>query len=101
MRAPLRAGAAGTLWLALPCGLLQSALIVAALASTPWQGAAAMGVFAASSSIGLAAAPALWSRMSARANAWAARACGAALLTASGWALGHGLWERVVALCGG
>ena len=99
---PLRAAGAGTLWFALPCGLLQSALIVAALASTPAQGAAAMAAFALASSIGLAAYPALWSRMSANARAgrWVVRASGAALLATSGWSLGHGLWLRVAALCG-
>lgn len=98
----LRAGAAGTLWIGMPCGLLQSALIVAALASTPWQGAAAMGAFAVASSSGLAVFPALWTQRVAgeRARAWMVRTAGAMLMAASAWALGHGLWQRVVALCG-
>ncbi len=108
MRVPgsLRAAAAGTLWLALPCGLLQSALIVAALASTPWQGAAAMSAFAATSSLGLVVYPALRSRLTHRphamlSGAWAIRASGAALVAASVWGLGHGLWQRLDALCAG
>lgn len=102
MSGPLRAAGAGTLWLALPCGLLQSALIVAALASTPVQGAVAMGAFATASSLGLAGYPALWSRWStdAKAGVWAIRASGAALLATSTWALADGLWQRVAALCG-
>jgi sulfite exporter TauE/SafE len=101
MAGPLRAAGAGSLWVGLPCGLLQSALIVAALASTPLSGAIAMAAFAATSSVGLAAIPALWagSSANARAGVWAIRAAGAALLASAGWALGHGLWERIAALC--
>lgn len=101
MAGALRAAGVGTLWAALPCGLLQSALIVAALASTPLQGALAMGAFAATSSVGLAGFAALWSRGAAPSDSatWAVRASGALLLASSGWALGHGLWQRVAALC--
>ena len=108
MKAPARAGAAGAagaLWLALPCGLLQSALLLAALANTPMQGAMAMMAFAATSSLGLGLYPALWSRWIARAggavraNAVAARLAGAVLAASSGWALSQGLWQRVAALC--
>lgn len=95
---PLRAGAAGSLWLAWPCGLLQSALLVAALADTPGQGAAAMAAFAATSSLGLWLPGLLWRRLpGATAGSW--RLAGAALVTAAGFALGHGLWERVAAFC--
>ncbi len=101
INAPVRATAAGALWLVLPCGLLQSALLIAALANTPLQGAAAMAAFAATSSVGLGVYPALWSgrRSGAMAGAWAARLAGAALVSTSAWALGHGLWQRVAALC--
>jgi sulfite exporter TauE/SafE len=99
--APARAAGAGALWLVLPCGLLQSALLVAALANTPLQGAAAMAAFAATSSLGLGALPVLWARgmSNARASAWAARLAGGALVATSAWALGDGLWQRVAALC--
>lgn len=99
--APLRAGAAGGLWLAWPCGLLQSALLVASLADTPAQGAAAMAAFAATSSLGLWLPASLWGRLpsGARATAWAWRLAGAALVAAAGFALGHGLWERVALYC--
>lgn len=98
---PLRAGAAGSLWLAVPCGLLQSALLIAALANTPLQGAAAMASFAVASSLGLWLPAAVWARapLGARQTAWALRAAGASLVVASGWALGHGVWERVAAYC--
>ena len=66
--APLRAGAAGGMLLALPCGLLQSALLIAALANTPLQGALAMGSFAAASSLGLWLPGALAARAPGRAS---------------------------------
>jgi sulfite exporter TauE/SafE len=105
MQGPLRAGGTGLLWLAWPCGLLQSALVVAALANTPLTGALAMLAFSLTSSLGLAVVPALSSRWTAarfaawQSPAWAVRLAGLALAGASGWALGHGLWERVVAPC--
>jgi len=100
----LGAGALGTLWVAMPCGLLQSALIVAALADTPAQGAAAMGAFALASSLGLVALPALVAAglpgfSGERATRGVVRLSGLLLLVGSGWALGHGLWQRVAALC--
>jgi len=98
---PLRAAGAGSLWVALPCGLLQSALVVAALASTPLQGAAAMAAFAATSSLGLAVLPMAWARgVEVSTLRWAVRASGSLLIVGSGWALGHGLWQRVAAYCG-
>jgi sulfite exporter TauE/SafE len=101
MAAPLRAGAAGSLWLALPCGLLQSALVVAALANTPLQGAAAMAAFATTSSLGLWLPAGLWARAGAGARAapWVARLAGAMLVAAAGWALFHDLWLRWSAWC--
>lgn len=101
LRAPTRAGVAGAMWLALPCGLLQSALLIAALASSAVHGAAAMAAFAITSSVGLGVYPALWSTRGSGAGAsqWAVRAAGLALAVTSGWALGHGLWQRVADLC--
>ena len=107
VQGPMRAAGAGALWLAWPCGLLQSALVVATLAGSAASGAAVMAAFAITSSAGLVAGPALWLRLSGGATAslvagrWAVRLSGAGLVVASGWALGHGLWERVVALCFG
>lgn len=99
--APLRAGAAGAMLLALPCGLLQSALLIAALANTPLQGALAMGSFAAASSLGLWLPGALAARAPGRAsvNVLMLRLAGATLAAASAWALTHDLWLRWVAWC--
>ena len=108
MRGPSRSGAAGLAWVAWPCGLLQSALLVAALANTPWQGAGVMAGFAVASGAGLVLGPALWWRLAGNggvaAAVWlsparAVRLAGAALALASAWALGHGLWVRVLAWC--
>lgn len=112
--APLRSAAAGTLWFAWPCGLLQSALMLAALANGAWQGAAVMAAFAMGSALGLGALP-LWRarrllRRGGGRGAGAApvrvdhsalllRAAGAALAAGAAWALGHGLWAQIQAYC--
>ncbi|MET0519083.1 MAG: sulfite exporter TauE/SafE family protein [Burkholderiaceae bacterium] len=108
-----RAGLAGLAWVAWPCGVLQGALLLAALASSPPSGALVMALFALASLPGLALAPWLWSRWSqwsqpagggggtavAQLGALGLRVAGAGLVLASGWALGHGLWTRVAAWC--
>ena len=102
---PMRTGATGVAWVALPCGLLQSAIVVAALADSAAGGAAAMSAFALTSATGLAAVPLLTLRAGGTGTAgllssgWAVRLAGVALAGASAWALGHGLWQRVVAIC--
>ena len=50
---------AGLFWAFLPCGLLYAALMVAALASRPWEGGLVMLAFALPSAIGVWAAPAM------------------------------------------
>lgn len=105
MQGPARAAAAGSLWVAWPCGLLQSALVVAALANTAWAGAAAMAVFAGVSAAGLSLAPWAFNRLTGsgigalQANVWAIRLAGAALAAASAWAMGHDLFMRFVDYC--
>ena len=103
MRGPLRATALGGAWVAVPCGLLQSALLVAALANGAAAGALVMAIFAAASSLGLLAAGAAWQRAVARPDAlhWAVRLAGAMMAAASAWALGHGLWRQFIAYCFG
>ncbi|MDE2395842.1 MAG: sulfite exporter TauE/SafE family protein, partial [Burkholderiales bacterium] len=105
MRGPAESALAGGLWCAWPCGLLQSALVIAALADDAPGGAFVMAAFAIASGAGLALAPWLWQRLGGHAAAagapWAARAAGALLAAASGWALFHGLWMRVAAYCFG
>ena len=103
--ATARAGAIGACWGAMPCGLLQSALIVAALASGPLQGAGVMAVFALGSALSLWLAPLLWLRLYARGGAGArstlaVRLAGVLLVVASTFALAHGLRAAInQALC--
>jgi len=106
MQLPLRASAAGAVWVAWPCGLLQSAIVVAGLANTAASGAAVMAVFAAASSVGLVAAPWLLRHLgaandSAAAVVLATRAAGALLALASAWALSRDVLPRVIEYCFG
>jgi len=100
-----RAGVIGACWVGMPCGLLQSALLVAALASDPAQGALVMTAFAVTSGIGLWLGPQLWHRLRAgargeQAAALSVRAAGALLAGASLFALSHGLGAAIEqALC--
>lgn len=55
--------AAGFLWALMPCGLLYSALLVAALSGGPLEGAITMALFALSSGIWLLAGPWIWLRL--------------------------------------
>jgi len=100
-----RSGLIGACWVGLPCGLLQSALIVAALASGPAQGALVMSAFGIASGVGLWLGPQLWLRLRAgpageRAAALSVRLAGALLAGSSLFALGHGLGAAIEqALC--
>jgi hypothetical protein len=105
VQGPVRAGGAGALWVAWPCGLLHSALLVAAMTETAASGALAMTAFAATSAAGLLWAPWVFARLgrggrAQRVEAWAARLAGAMLVAAAGWSLTHGLWQRFAAYCG-
>jgi uncharacterized protein len=106
VRGPGRTVAAGALWVAWPCGLLQSAVLVAALADTPWTGAAVMAVFALATGAGLTAAPWAWRRLGRGGPAAAigatvgVRVAGLLLAASSGWVLTRGLWHQVAAYCG-
>ncbi len=105
------AATAGAAWVAWPCGLLQSALIVAALANTPQAGAAVMAGFGLASAGGLMLGPWMltrWrgsvgtpgeARRADRITAWATRAAGAALAGGSAFALGGDVWGRALAYC--
>ena len=95
-----RAGMAGACWAAMPCGLLQSALLVAALSSGPAAGAASMAAFAVASSLGLWLGPQIWTRLrrgraGSGAAAWSVRGAGALLATSSVFALWHGLGDAI------
>ncbi len=105
---PLRSGLAGLAWVAWPCAALQAALAVSALASSAAGGALVMAAFALGSLPALAFAPWVWGRWRARgaavlsaeaAGRLGLRIGGAGLVLGSGWALGHGIWERVAGWC--
>ncbi len=92
--------AMGALWALMPCGLLYSALVVAALAGSVVGGAAVMALFAAGSGVMLVAGPWAWSRLrgygggsggNAAQGALGVRLAGVALAAMSGWALWMGL----------
>ncbi len=90
----------GALWALLPCGLLYSALLVAALTSNVVEGAAVMGLFALGSSVSLMAGPWLWLRLRKPGSGqWAVRLAGLALLATSLWALWMGLVHNTAPWC--
>ena len=87
--APLGLGAA---WALLPCGLLYSALMVAALAGDAVGGAAVMALFALGSGLWLWLGPWLLLRLGQSARgAWGMRVAGLALAATSAWGLWMGL----------
>lgn len=106
LHGPVRSGVAGALWVAWPCGLLQSALLMAALANSAAGGALVMASFATVTTAALALGPWVWARVgrsgstAALASPWAVRLSGAVLAGAAAWALGHGVWAEVAAYCG-
>lgn len=78
----------GALWTFLPCGLLYSALLVAALTGNALEGAWVMALFAAGTSVSLMAGPWLWLRLRGNgAGNWGVRLAGLALVVSSVWAL--------------
>lgn len=90
----------GALWSLLPCGLLYSALLVAALTSSMTEGAAVMALFALGSSVSLMAGPWLWLRLRKQGSGkWAIRLAGLALLATSVWALWMGLVHNTAPWC--
>ena len=117
----------GVLWSLLPCGLLYSALLVAAMASGPMEGASVMALFALGSGVSLMAGPWLWLRLRLtprlkagtpqqgssvvrfhdgrsddggdRGGKWAMRIAGLALFATSGWALWMGLVHDTAPWC--
>lgn len=106
IRWSMQSGTAGLAWAAWPCGLLQSALLVASMANSALGGAAVMFSFAFASASGLAVGGELWRRFASpgrstsTASRWIVRFSGLALMASASWALGHGVWMRVAAWCG-
>jgi len=102
---PARSATIGLAWVAWPCGLLQSALVVAALANGPIGGAAVMLAFGLATASSLLLGPALWVRLgrggSAISTSMGARFAGALLAGASAWSIGSGVWQSGLAYCFG
>ena len=108
---PLRSGLVGLAWVAWPCPALQGGLLLSALASSAQGGALVMAAFAIGSIPALVVAPWAWARWQTRHGrtstsalrftAWGVRAAGLGLTLVSGWALSHGIWERLAAWCEG
>lgn len=97
-------GLIGVLWALLPCGLLYSAVLVAALTGSAAQGAGVMALFALGSGVSLMAGPWLWLRLRGNDHGdaggkWAIRIAGLALLASSVWALWMGLVHNTAPWC--
>jgi sulfite exporter TauE/SafE len=89
----MRGGAlyAGMAWALMPCGLLYSAVLVAALSGGALPGAFSMVAFGLGGAMWLLAAPHAWRWLSGRVSQlraeWGARAAGLMLVAVSLWAL--------------
>ena len=99
--------ALGMIWSLLPCGLLYSALLLAALGGNVARGAMVMGSFALGTSVTMTLGPWLWLRLRSQNQSpadasrgdWGVRLAGAALAASSGWALWMGLMHNAAPWC--
>jgi sulfite exporter TauE/SafE len=91
----------GTLWALLPCGLLYSALLVAAMADSVVSGAMVMALFALGTAVTMTAAPWLWLRLHGQQGSgkWGIRIAGLALAASSAWALWMALANNAAPWC--
>ena len=90
----------GALWALMPCGLLYSALMVAALTGNAWDGAITMACFALGSGLSLGFAPWLLLKLKSLGDgAWGIRLAGLALASTSGWGLWLGLAHNQAPWC--
>ncbi|MDR0479376.1 MAG: sulfite exporter TauE/SafE family protein [Burkholderiaceae bacterium] len=97
LAAPLTIGVA---WALLPCGMLYSAVMVAALSGRAVEGAAVMLVFAIGSGITLWLGPWLLLRFGINAGGiWGMRLAGLALTITAGWGLWMGLMHGQAPWC--
>lgn len=81
-------------WALMPCGLLYSGLLVAALSANAVEGAGVMALFALGTSMALSAGPWLLLRLGDwRGGGAGIRLAGLILMLASGWALWMGLTQ--------
>lgn len=90
----------GVAWALMPCGLLYSALLVASLSASAWDGALIMALFSVGTSVSLTLGPWLLLRFhGARSGAWGIRLAGVALAATSGWALWMGMTKPTGLWC--
>jgi uncharacterized protein len=90
----------GMMWSLLPCGLLYSALLVAALTGSIAEGAAVMALFALGSGVSLMSGPWLWWRLRGQGSGqWAIRLAGLVLFATSVWALWMGMAHNTAPWC--
>jgi uncharacterized protein len=100
-----RAGCVGLAWVAWPCGVLQGALLLAAMANDGAGGAFVMAAFALGSMPALGAAPWMWRRLRQAVGpridmaAIGYRVAGLTLAATSTWAMAHGLRAQLAAFC--
>jgi len=94
----------GALWVAMPCGLLYSALMLAGLANGPVHGALVMALFAVGSGLSLVLAPWLWQRLgrggSIVRQEWGTRIAGGVLAAVALQALWGDLSRQIRIWCG-
>lgn len=83
--------AVGSAWALMPCGLLYSALLVAALSGSVAAGAATMALFGLGGTVWLLAGPWAWGRLRSRLDrargGWGTRLAGLLLCGVAAWAL--------------
>jgi len=90
----------GVLWACMPCGLLYSALMVAALTGNVLDGAITMASFALGSGVSLGFAPWMLLKLKSLGDgAWGIRLAGLALVLTSSWALWMGLAHNQAPWC--
>lgn len=90
----------GALWTFLPCGLLYSALLVAALTGRAIEGATVMALFALGTSVSMMAGPWAWLRLRGKNSGdWGVRLAGLALAASSVWALWMGFAHDAAPWC--
>lgn len=90
----------GVLWAFMPCGLLYSALMVAALTGNVLDGAITMACFALGSGVSLGFAPWMLLKLKSLGDgAWGIRLAGLALVLTSSWALWLGLAHNQAPWC--
>ncbi|HEU4709258.1 MAG TPA: sulfite exporter TauE/SafE family protein [Methylophilaceae bacterium] len=91
--------ATGMLWALMPCGLLYSALLIAALNNSAAGGALSMGLFALGTTISLQAGPWLWQRLRNKNEKSGMRLAGLLLIFAAGWALWMDMAHQIALWC--